>query len=176
MGLVGGLSTTIVEILDAPDKGRSMYGELLPVGGGDPIPLLKKSLLVGRRETCDIVLRFGNVSGNHCQLSVENGYWYVQDLNSQNGTKVNGSRITRKRLDPGATLAVAKHKYELRYNPVELGAVGPPPSDDEDIVNIMSKSLLESAGLQRRTDPYNRRYDANSNSSSQTKKRDRRED
>jgi hypothetical protein len=71
---------------------------------------------------------------------------------------------------------VAKHKYELRYNPVELGAVGPPPSDDEDIVNIMSKSLLESAGLQRRTDPYNRRYDANSNSSSQTKKRDRRED
>lgn len=149
-----------------------MYGELVPVGGGDPIPLLKKSLLVGRRETCDIVLRFGNVSGNHCQLMVESGYWYVQDLNSQNGTKVNGSRITRKRLDPGATLAVAKHKYELRYNPVELGAVGPPPSDDEDIVNIMGKSLLESAGLQRRDSPYNRRYDVNSNSPSQLKRRD----
>ena len=27
-----------------------MYGELIPVGGGDPIPLLKKGLLIGRRE------------------------------------------------------------------------------------------------------------------------------
>ena len=47
-----------------------MYGELVPVGGGDPIPLLKKSLLVGRRESCDIVLRFSNVSAHHCQLTV----------------------------------------------------------------------------------------------------------
>ena len=38
-GLLGGFSTTIVGILGAPDKGHSMYGELLPVGGGDPIPL-----------------------------------------------------------------------------------------------------------------------------------------
>ena len=41
------------------------FGELVPVGGGDPIPLLKKTLLVGRRETCDVVLRFANVSSNH---------------------------------------------------------------------------------------------------------------
>ena len=69
-----------------------MYGELLPVGGGDPIPLLKKSLLVGRRESCDIVLRFSNVSAHHCQLTVTGGYWHVRDLNSRNGVKVNGCR------------------------------------------------------------------------------------
>ena len=51
-----------------------MYGELIPLGGGDPIPLLKKILLVGRRESCDIVLRFSNVSAHHCQLSVVGGY------------------------------------------------------------------------------------------------------
>ena len=34
-------------------KGIAMYGELIPVGGGDPIPLLKKSLLIGRRESCE---------------------------------------------------------------------------------------------------------------------------
>ena len=45
-----------------------MYGQLLPLGGGDPIPLLKTELLVGRRESCDIVLRFANVSAHHCQL------------------------------------------------------------------------------------------------------------
>ncbi len=34
------------------------YGELVPDGGGDPIPLLREKLTVGRRESCDIVLRF----------------------------------------------------------------------------------------------------------------------
>lgn len=38
------------------------YGELIPLGGGDTIPLKKNQLLVGRRESCDIVLRFANVS------------------------------------------------------------------------------------------------------------------
>jgi adenylate cyclase len=126
-----------------------MFGELLPIGGGDPIPLLKKSLLVGRRESCDIVLRFSNVSAHHCQLDVEGGYWYVQDLQSRNGVKVNGVHVNHKRLDPGDILSVAKHKYEVRYSPVDLGAVGPPPLDSPE-EEIFSKSLLERAGLMKR--------------------------
>ena len=51
-----------------------MYGELVPVGGGDNIPLLRASLTIGRRESCDIVLRFSNVSGQHCQLTMENDF------------------------------------------------------------------------------------------------------
>ena len=35
-----------------------MFGELVPVGGGDSIPLLQKKLRVGRREGCDIILAF----------------------------------------------------------------------------------------------------------------------
>jgi adenylate cyclase len=123
-----------------------MYGELIPVGGGDPIPLLKKSLLVGRRESCDIVLRFSNVSAHHCQLTVNGGYWYVRDLQSRNGVKINGLRVTDNRLDPGDILSIAKHKYEVRYSPVDLGAVGPPPLDVTK-QEIFSKSLLERAGL-----------------------------
>lgn len=123
-----------------------MYGELIPVGGGDPIPLLKQLLLVGRRESCDIVLRFPNVSAHHCQLTVIGGYWYVRDLQSRNGVKVNNSRVTEKRLDPGDTVAIARHRYEVRYSPVELGAVGPPPGE-EGIAEIFGKSLLERAGL-----------------------------
>jgi predicted component of type VI protein secretion system len=125
-----------------------MFGELLPLGGGDPIPLLKKSLLVGRRESCDIVLRFSNVSAHHCQLFANGGYWHVKDLNSRNGVKVNGIRVTEKRIDPGDELSVAKHKYRVDYSPMDLGAVGPPPpSPDEQ--NIFSRSLLERAGLQK---------------------------
>jgi adenylate cyclase len=129
-----------------------MYGEMIPVGGGDTIPLKKDDLLVGRRESCDICLRFANVSAHHCQLTCRGGYWYVKDLNSRNGTKVNGRRVTQKRIDPGDTISVAKHDYEFVYSPAELGAVGPPPPDASDdlIDEIMGRSLLERAGLDRR--------------------------
>ncbi|MGA2034582.1 MAG: FHA domain-containing protein [Thermoguttaceae bacterium] len=123
-----------------------MYGELLPLGGGDPIPLLKKNLLVGRRESCDIVLRFSNVSAHHCQLTVNGGYWQVRDMNSRNGVKVNGVRVAEKRVDPGDTLYIATHKYLVQYSPVELGAVGPPPPPVAD-ADVFGKSLLERAGL-----------------------------
>jgi pSer/pThr/pTyr-binding forkhead associated (FHA) protein len=126
-----------------------MYGELIPEGGGDPIPLLKKGLLIGRRESCDIVLRFSNVSAHHCQLTVNAGYWHVRDLQSRNGVKVNGVRVSEKRVDPGDILSIAKHKYKVTYVPSDLGAVGPPPPDLPD-ANFFSKSLLERAGLEHR--------------------------
>ena len=130
-----------------------MFGQLIPQGGGDPIPLLKKELLVGRRESCDIVLRFSNVSAHHCQLFVSSGYWYVRDKNSRNGVKVNGLRVTvEKRLDPGDTLAVAKHAYEVQYSPVDLGAVGPPPPDQAE-TDIFARSLLDRAGLKKEIRP-----------------------
>ena len=125
-----------------------MFGELTPVGGGDPVPLLKNDLLVGRRESCDIVLRFSNVSSHHCKLECHGGYWYVRDLNSKNGVRVNDVRVTEKRLDPGDELRVAKHRYRIDYSPIQLGAVGPPPSDNIP-TDVMKQSLLERAGLQR---------------------------
>ena len=126
-----------------------MYGELQPVGGGDPIPLLKTHLVVGRRESVDIVLRFPNVSGRHCELSVQDGYWHVKDLGSSNGTKVNGSQITEQRIEPGDTLSIAKHEYEVMYDPVRLGAV-PTTTEAKPQTSIFGRSLLESAGLESR--------------------------
>jgi pSer/pThr/pTyr-binding forkhead associated (FHA) protein len=153
-----------------------MFGELIPVGGGDPIPLLKKSLLVGRRESCDIVLRFSNVSAHHCQLTVNGGYWYVRDLKSRNGVKVNAVRVTEKRLDPGDTVSIAKHSYQVRYSPMDLGAVGPPPPDNP-AADIFSRSLLERAGLSKTGKDVligegtqnTRRYDITNNDAGQIK-------
>jgi adenylate cyclase len=133
-----------------------MFGELVPIGGGDPIPLpdprKKSKLLVGRREKCDVVLRFANVSAHHCELTNEGGYWYVRDLASRNGIKINDVRMEKQeqhRLDPGDVLAIAKHKYRVEYEPAELGAVGPPPPDNLS-QEIMRESLLTRAGLDRR--------------------------
>jgi predicted component of type VI protein secretion system len=144
-----------------------MYGELIPIGGGDPIPLpnpkRKKQLLIGRRESCDIVLRFANVSAHHCQLMNESGYWYVRDLQSRNGIKINDVRVQeQRRIDPGDVISIAKHKYRVDYEPAELGAVGPPPADNLS-QEILKESLLARAGLDHRdigreVDPR-RRYD-----------------
>ena len=124
------------------------FGTLVPKGGGDPIPLLKKNLLIGRRESCDIVLRFKNVSAHHCQLSVRGGYWYVKDMKSLNGVKVNDVSITDRRLQSGDTLTIAKHGYRIYYVPADLGAVGPPPPDAPP-EEIFGDSLLKRAGLEQ---------------------------
>jgi predicted component of type VI protein secretion system len=126
-----------------------MYGELIPLGGGDPIPLLKQQMLVGRRESCDIILRFANVSAHHCQLSIDNGYLYVRDLQSRNGIKVNDVKVSDRRLDPGDVLAIAKHRYRVEYDPAELGAIGPPPADNAS-QEVLRESLLARAGLDHR--------------------------
>jgi len=124
-------------------------GFLVPTGGGEDIPLKKNRILVGRRETCDVVLRFPNVSGQHCRLTLEQRYWFVKDLDRRNGTKVNGYRVSRKRLDPGVILSIAKHQYEVRYDPEELGASGPPPGDDDQIEIALRSSLMQRAGLDK---------------------------
>lgn len=43
-------------------------GELVPVGGGDTIPLTRPQLSLGRRRSCDIYLDFPNISSIHCEL------------------------------------------------------------------------------------------------------------
>jgi adenylate cyclase len=128
-----------------------MYGELVPVGGGDPIPLMKKRLRIGRREGCDIILNFSNISGHHCLMDIEEGYWFIRDLRSKNGVKIGGKRVltgVRRRLDPGVIVSIAKHDYEMVYDPSDLGAYGTPPQD-EQLDNMFGQSLLDRAGLSR---------------------------
>lgn len=118
-----------------------ILGRLVPTGGGDPIPLLGEKLLVGRRSSCDIKLDFQNVSSHHCELEFRDGYWYVRDLGSSNGTKVNGERITDSAILPGDELRIAKHTFEVQYE-VVAGAAAPERED------TFSRSLMEKAGLE----------------------------
>jgi adenylate cyclase len=120
-------------------------GELVPVGGGDPIPLLRSKVSIGRRESCDVCLRFPTVSGKHCELYFTDGHWYIRDLGSQNGTKVNGQRIYQKKmLRPGDQVAIAKHRFKIAY------AL---PIGHEILVDVveedLNQPLLEKAGLER---------------------------
>lgn len=131
-------------------KFAGAFGQLTPTGGGDPIPLIKDKLLIGRRRQCDICLEFPNVSSQHCRMSLEHGYWFIRDLNSRNGTKVDGKPVMRKRADPNCKIAIARHTYVLEYDPQLLGAYGPPPADDDYIEEVMKSSLMDRAGVAKR--------------------------
>lgn len=124
----------------------SVLGELVPVGGGDPIPLTREILTVGRRSTCDIRLDFQNVSGQHCEFSFHNGYWQVRDLGSTNGIKVNGERTARKALRPGDEISISSHKYTIRYEVMAGGLLDEALAEED---NIFEQSLLEKAGLEK---------------------------
>jgi pSer/pThr/pTyr-binding forkhead associated (FHA) protein len=122
------------------------FGELVPVGGGDAIPLVRQVMTIGRRESCDIRLNFQNVSGTHCELALQNGVWHVRDLNSTNGIKVNGERTLRRPLRPGDEIAVANHKYVIHYHLVPTGQ-SDEAFKEEDAT--FDQSLLEKAGLEK---------------------------
>lgn len=126
-----------------------MYGELVPLGGGIPIPLEAKNLLVGRKGDCDIVVPVRTVSSHHCRLILHGGYWRVKDVGSRNGTRVNNVKVDEHIVEPGAVISFASSKYEIRYSPSDLGATGPPPVEDihESPEEIFGHSLFERAGL-----------------------------
>jgi pSer/pThr/pTyr-binding forkhead associated (FHA) protein len=58
----------------------------LPAGNG--------AATVGRQPSNDLVLSDAAVSSNHARLNVDGGVLTVVDLNSTNGTFVNGQRLT----------------------------------------------------------------------------------
>ncbi len=122
-----------------------VHGELQPILGGDSIPLIREILTLGRRDSCDIPLRFPNISGQHAKLMFRNGYWYIRDLNSTNGVKVNGIRVQEKLLHPRDEITIGKRKYRIEYElPADRRALDEVVEED-----IMSQSLLEKAGLER---------------------------
>jgi adenylate cyclase len=132
-----------------------LNGELVPVGGGDNIPLLRPVMVVGRRESCDVPLNFPNISGIHCEFALRDGYWSIRDLNSTNGIKVNGTRVQSRPLKPGDEIAIGKRRFTIQYalTPDAQHQLDALLTEDE---NIFGKSLLEKAGLSSANPPPRR--------------------
>jgi adenylate cyclase len=125
----------------AAGSGPSL-GELVPCGGGDPIPLHKKRVVVGRHLDCDVVIPSGVVSGRHCQLDLADGHWSVRDLGSRNGIRVDGVPCQEKELPTGSILSIAILRYRVLYGTPAAAPAGKPASP-------FGQSLLEKAGLSR---------------------------
>jgi pSer/pThr/pTyr-binding forkhead associated (FHA) protein len=63
---------------------------------------------IGRAPRADFVVDAGMVSRIHCRLSAGAAALEVQDLESTNGTFVNGARVDRAALKPGDRLGVGR--------------------------------------------------------------------
>lgn len=92
-----------------------------------------RSFRVGREEGCDVCVENEYVSRSHVEVFFENGQWWVRDLNSSNGTFVNGHRIERVPLETALTVRLGIRGPELKFE-VEAPSASKQPSGGETIV------------------------------------------
>jgi pSer/pThr/pTyr-binding forkhead associated (FHA) protein len=97
------------------------------------IPFDKDFLTVGRKADNDIVVDNPAVSGHHCRISKQGGTYFVEDLESTNGTFVNEKRIKKSGLHDNDVVGVAKHALVFLDDapePATTAPAAPEPAAD----------------------------------------------
>lgn len=80
--------------------------------------IVDRPLVFGRRPECDVVLRDGAVSGRHARVRGQNGALWIEDLESRNGTFVNGRRISGAlAAQPGDTIHIGAAVWRVDRTP-----------------------------------------------------------
>lgn len=75
---------------------------------------IDQDMLVGRHQDANILLQSAEISRRHAAFLLKETALYVQDLNSSNGTFVNGERISvETALKSGDVLAFASLQFEV---------------------------------------------------------------
>ncbi len=83
-----------------PDKTQRLYS-------------LKGPMILGRKESADIALDDPKLSRHHAQIYTDGKYYYIKDLNSTNGTKVNGEVIKEKRIRQKDIIEIGDCRFEF---------------------------------------------------------------
>jgi len=75
-----------------------------------------RSLRIGRAPENDVVLPDADkgVSRAHAELRLENGHYVIVDLQSQNGTWLNGQRVERAAVPANAEIAIGLYRLRLQ--------------------------------------------------------------
>jgi hypothetical protein len=119
-GLVGDLNLRVGRRRRTPGLFRTITTEVRAWVDGRadvsvPVSLLAldwtgadSELVLGRHRSCDVTLTDPGVSRRHAQLRFRDGHWILQDLESTNGTTVNGIRVGRCELRPGDVVGVGE--------------------------------------------------------------------
>jgi predicted component of type VI protein secretion system len=122
---------------------------------GEEILLPRGEIVVGRRKGCNIRLGDARVSRQHCKIAFDGKTAVIEDLDSANGTLVNGEKVRRAALKPGDLVQLGGIMFsvaaEMAEVPDEAVAVmGRPPgapvtSEQESITSAMA-AMAEAEG------------------------------
>jgi len=102
-------STTVPKRTTASRK-RTLVGSLTPDGAPDRVfPLLEAEQSIGRAPDNSITIADGSVSSRHARILRTPQGFVIEDMQSRNGTFVNGERVTEKRqLADGDLIRIGK--------------------------------------------------------------------
>jgi len=122
---------------------------------GDAVGVaIAPSLSVGRATSCDLQLVEGHVSRRHARLDVVDGTVWVEDLQSANGTFVNGDRVIGAwRLYHGDEVAFDTMRYQLIGDSPDLTPIRPPgqPPDQLELEQLVaSPGTLDAVAREQR--------------------------
>jgi general secretion pathway protein A len=85
------------------------------------VPLGSAKMLVGRHASNDICLRDGSVSRHHAAIVPEGNGWLIIDLNSTNGTRLNGEVIRQAYLSDSDEVTVGRFRMVYHGRGIDVG-------------------------------------------------------
>jgi len=116
--------------------------ELNPASGkGGSHPITKKRLLIGRSKACDIVIEHSDVTAIHAVIEVSSSGNKIYDMNSTNGTYVNGKSVVVETFKLGDSIKFGSHEFTFKN--FEKEDLAPPPLNmlDVGLPPVIEKSL-----------------------------------
>jgi pSer/pThr/pTyr-binding forkhead associated (FHA) protein len=85
-------------------------------GSRKVFPLPSTVTVIGRRHSCDLRIPLMSVSKRHCQLNIDDGVLKIRDLNSRNGTYLNGNRINEAVIRQGDYIEVGPLAFAFQID------------------------------------------------------------
>ena len=79
-------------------------------------PLPSSVTVIGRRHSCDLCIPLMSVSRKHCQLNYDDGVLKIRDLDSRNGTYLNGKRIDEAVIQAGDSVKIGPLTFVLQID------------------------------------------------------------
>jgi pSer/pThr/pTyr-binding forkhead associated (FHA) protein len=105
------------------------------------IPVVKTTYTIGRKPDNDIVIDNMAVSGHHAKITLQDGNYVVEDLQSTNGTFLNDKKILNSALKNNDTITIGQHSLVFMAPPAEPKAE-PPKSVIPETMNSDATMII----------------------------------